>query len=130
MSLYRVSASAVTLVNGSGAHFQASWQAPFSLNSIITRMHYSRMRTARLLTVSQHALGRGGVCQHVLERGMYPSMHWAGGCVYPSMHWAGGVSALPGGVCRGMSAQRGICPEGGLPGVCVCGRHPPCEQND
>ena len=35
-------------------------------------MHLSGMRTARLLTVSQHALGRGV-------------------CVYPSMHWPGGV---------------------------------------
>ena len=42
-------------------------------------MHSSGMHTARLLTVSQHALDRGCV---------YPSMHWAGG-VYPSMHWAG-----------------------------------------
>ena len=31
-------------------------------------MHSSRMRTARLLTVSQHALGRGGVSQHALGR--------------------------------------------------------------
>ena len=46
-------------------------------------MHSSRMRTSRLLTVSQHALGGGGV---------YPSMHWAG--------WY-----LPGGVCLGVSAQ-------------------------
>ena len=38
-------------------------------------------------------------------RGVYPNMHWAGGCVsqhaldggvYPSMHWAGGC--LPRGV--------------------------------
>ena len=61
-----------------------------------TRMHSSGIRTARLLTVSQHAL----------RRGVYPSMHWVGGCVsqhalgrgcipactvkggvYPSMQW-------------------------------------------
>ena len=51
---------------------------------ILTRMHSSRMRTIR----------RSGC------RGVYLSMHWAGGagCVYPSMHWAGGC--LPrGGVC-------------------------------
>ena len=44
-------------------------------------MHLSRMRTTRLLTVSQHALHRG---------------------VYLSMHWTGGV--CPGGV----SAQGGV----------------------
>ena len=44
-------------------------------------MHSSRMHTARLLTVSQHVLHRGGV---------YPSMHWVCVCVYPSMHCAGG----------------------------------------
>ena len=42
-----------------------------------TRMHSSGMRTARLLTVSKHALPREGV--------------------YPSMHWAGGVCAQGGG---------------------------------
>ena len=37
-------------------------------------MHSSGMRTARLLTVSQHALRKGGV---------YPSMHWVWGGVCP-----------------------------------------------
>ena len=50
-----------------------------------TRKHSNRMRTARLLTISQHALCRKSV---------YPSMHREGGCL-PK-----GVSArgLPGGV--------------------------------
>ena len=117
-------------------------------------MHSSGMRTARLLTVSQHTLCvcvcGGGVSQHALGRGCLPR----------------GVSAL-GGVCpRGMSAQGGICPRGmsaqgvsaqgvsaqgvsalgvstlsalgGVcPGVCpcpggvcpgVCGRHPPVNS--
>ena len=39
-------------------------------------MHSSRMRTACLLTVSQHAL----------HRGVYPSMYWVGGCV-PGGAW-------------------------------------------
>ena len=70
----------------------------FSQFLLLTRMHFSGMHTARLLTISQHVLHRGSV---------YPSMHWAGGC-------------LPGGgVCWGVSAQG-----------CVCGRHPLCEQND
>ena len=70
-----------------------------------TRMHSSRMRTAHVLTVFQHALGRG----------VYPSMHWVGGCLP-------GRGCLPrvGGRClpRGMSAQRGCLPrrDGCLPG--------------
>ena len=56
-----------------------------------TRMHSSRMRTI-------------GSSSHV-----YPSMHWAEGCV--SQHALG----------RGVSAQRGCLPgEGVYPGVCVC----------
>ena len=63
------------------------------------------MLNARLLTVFQHALGRGGVSQHAPGRGV--SAQWGlpgegegvcpGGCVYPSMQW---------------------------------GRHPPCGQVD
>ena len=74
-----------------------------------TRMRSSMMRTARLLTVSQHALGRGeGVC--------IPARTGQGG-VYLSMHWAWGV-CIP--ACTGqgrVSAQGGVCPG-------VCGRHP------
>ena len=47
-------------------------------------MHFSGMRTARLLTVSQHALGGGGgggVFQHALGRGVcIPACTWHG-CV-------------------------------------------------
>ena len=53
------------------------------------------MRTARLLTVSQHALGRGGVSQHALGR----EVSAAGGCL-PRGY-------LPEG---GVSAWRGVCP--------------------
>ena len=78
-----------------------------------TRKHSSRMRTARLLTLSQHAFGRWVYRRmHVC---VYPSMHWAGGVspwgvsargdVYPNMHWAGGV--YPGGVStRGCLARK------------------------
>ena len=55
-------------------------------------MHSSGMRTASLLTISQHAMDRGGcVSQHALGRGVYPNMHWAGG-VCP-----GGVADTPPG---------------------------------
>ena len=90
-----------------------------------TRMHSRGMRTAGLLTISQHALGRV----------FFPSMHWAGGCLP-----RGGLSE---GVCLG-----GVCPGGCLPreclprGMCVCkgvwgvadtlpqtrGRHPPVDR--
>ena len=78
------------------------------------------MRTACLLTVSQHALGGGGgVSQHALGRGgVYPSMHWAGGCI-PACHAGGGV-------CTG----RGICTEGRcLPRGCVADTPPGPEAS-
>ena len=52
-------------------------------------MHSSGIRTACLLIISQHALGRG---------------------VYPTMHWAGGLSVWA------VSAQGG-------------GRHPPVDRH-
>ena len=61
-------------------------------------MYSSRMRTARLFTVSQHALG-GGV---------YPSMHWAGGCI------------------PACTRQKGVCLGGVCPGW--CDRHPPVNR--
>ena len=77
-----------------------------------TRKHSNRMRTARLLTVSQHALCRKSV---------YPSMHWAGVCLgvwqtphrdhrqtpppgttgRPPREWQTGVKTLP---CRNFGA--------------------------
>ena len=46
----------------------------------------------------------GGVSQHALGRGVYPSMHWA-----LSQHGLGRGGVWPGGVYSG-----GVCP-GGLP---------------
>ena len=58
----------------------------------VTRLHSSRMRTAHLLTVSQHALGRGVSAQGgVCLRGCLPE----------------GVSAR-GGVCRGDVSQHAM----------------------
>ena len=61
-------------------------------DSTETRMHSSRMRTVRS---SSH---------------VYPSMHWAAGCVcvYPRMHCAGGC--LPGGICPGEVSALGVYP--------------------
>ena len=64
-------------------------------------MHSSKMRTTRLLTVSQHALARG--------------------CVYPSTHWAVGVSHQG----RGVSAQ-GVWQTPPWDQR----QTPPCEQNN
>ena len=102
-------------------------------------MHSSGMLTARLLTVSQHALGRG--------RGyMYPSMHWAGVGVSVSQHvlgrgggcLPGGGGVWPGGVCWEVSVQGGCLPGNCLARGCLsrgclsggvsgwrCHRHPP-----
>ena len=59
-------------------------------NYIATSMHFSRMRTAHLMTVSQHAMCRGEVC--------IPA--WTGwGCVCPGGVCQGGVVVCPGCVC-------------------------------
>ena len=81
-------------------------------------MHSSGMRTTRLLTVSQHALGRG----------VYPRMHWVR--VYPSIQWgclprvcvsAWGEGVCPGGVCLpwGCVSALGCLTRGCLPGWCL-----------
>ena len=78
-----------------------------------TRMHSSGMRTAHLLTVSQHALWRGGTCPGCVPvRGVVPAQ--------------GGVPARCGG--GGVPAQ--VLPPGGQTDTCknisfanfVCGR--------
>ena len=54
----------------------------------LTRLHSSVMRTARLLTVSQHALQGGCTCQGVYCPGGVPARGYTcSGGVYPSMHW-------------------------------------------
>ena len=76
----------------------------FLVNAIpLTSMHSSRMRTACLLTISQHALCRGGVSQHALGRGV---------CI-PACTGQGSV--CPGGVCLGVQGcvhRGGVCPGG------------------
>ena len=63
----------------------------------VTRMHSSGMRTTRLLTVSQHVLGKG-VC-------------------IPACTGQGGVCLLRGClVWREVSAQGGVCPGSVCPG--------------
>ena len=62
-------------------------------------MHSSGMRTARLLTISQHALGE--CIPACIGQGVYPSMHWEGGGLYP-------VYTVQGGVSRGVSAQGSV----------------------
>ena len=117
-----------------------TFAAHFILSLYATRMHSSGMRTARL-TVSQHVLCRGCVSHHALGRGLYPSMHWAWGClsggclpmgvcpwgVCPGGCLLRGVSAggsawgvsAQGGVCLGVSAWE-ICPRGLCAQGCVC----------
>ena len=89
----------------------------FSQFLLLTRMHSSGMHTARLLTISQHALHRGSV---------HPSIHWPEGCLPGGGVCQGGRGVCPG---DGVSAQGGVC-WGVSAQECVCGRHPLCEQND
>ena len=127
----------------------------FAENCMKTRMHSSRMRTARSLTVSPSMLCSrgGGVCSggSVCSRGGVCS----GGCLLPGECLLLGGWLLPGGVCSGrvgVSAPRGcLLWEGGgcllwgclLLGRCllwgVCsggvwypsmhwGRHPPVNR--
>ena len=87
-------------------------------------MHSSGMRTARLLTVSQHILHRGCIPACTRQRsvsaqrgctcpgGCLPGVYLPGGCTCPR-----GVVYLPGGV----PAQECTCPGGlYLPGGCTC----------
>ena len=105
-----------------------------------TRMHYSRVRTVRLLTVSQHALGRevcipactgqGGVFRGVFLGGVCPGDVCPKRGVCPGgVVSAWGVSAWGWDVCPGEVSARGCLPEevsgvrGCLPieGVCPGG---------
>ena len=70
--------------------------------------------------VSQHALGMGYVSQHVLDRGCVSQQALTRGSVYPSMHWAGGC------VCWGVSAQGGVCQGGVCQMVSAWGCLPQC----
>ena len=109
-----------------------------------TRMHSNGMRTARLLTISQHALLRGDCA--------IPACTGQGDVCIPACTGQGSV--FPGGVYPGVSAQGDFCPggcclgggvclrgvypgvsaQGCLPGGClplvlgVCGRNPPLNR--
>ena len=100
-------------------------------------MHSSGMHTARLLTVSQYALCKGGGCvsQHALgRRAVYPSMHWAGGCTCPGSVptqrvylLRGGVPVQGGVLAQGGCLPREVCLAGGTcQGVCI----PACNGAD
>ena len=70
------------------------------MDVLTTRMHSSGMRTARLLIVSQHALGKG-----VTARGCLP----------------GGVSA------KGVCLPRGCLPRGGVADTLPVDRQTPVK---
>ena len=59
-------------------------------------------------------MGGGCIPACTGQRGVYPSMHWAGRGVYPSMHWAEGcVSQYAlgrGGVSQHTLGRRGCLP--------------------
>ena len=100
-----------------------TWQ-----NAQMTRMHSSRMRTGRSLTVCRSLLPRwgwGGVSAPG-RGGLLLGGVWSWGCLLPGgASGLGGVSA-PGGCLLpgvGVSARGGVCSWGGLflRGVCSWG---------
>ena len=118
------------------------WKSTIVLNNeiqVVTRLHSSRMRTARVLTVSLSMLcGRG--C--TWSRGVYlvpGGVPGPGGCTWSrGCTWSGGVYLVPGGVpgpggCTWSGDVPGL---GGVPGPDGGGvtgpggsGTPPCEQN-
>ena len=79
-----------------------------------TRMHSSMMRTARVLTISQHALCRG-----LSARGVS-----AGGFLLGGVSAQGDVCPSTGGcLARGVSGQGGVCQWGCLPRGGVVSQH-------
>ena len=88
---------------------QLSFPRMFSLNSVTTRMHSSRMRTGRLLTVFRSLLFRGGC----LVRGV-PA--WSqGGCLVWGVSGLGDSCLVPGG-----SGSGGVWSWGGVSGPWGC----------
>ena len=95
-----------------GKHCKLPHKSDFDSIRNLTRMHSSRMRTARLLTVSQYALAggvpaRGCTCQGGVPAGGVP----ARGCTCQGKVYLlrrgvgvpGGGCTCPGGTCRGTS---------------------------
>ena len=69
-------------INNRGTLKYVKFSRIFNENTEITRMHSSRMRTARLLTVSQHALQGGVPVRGCTYPGVYlPSR----GCTFPGV---------------------------------------------
>ena len=87
-----------------------------------TRKHSSRMCTARLLTVSQHALPGGVLARECTCWGVY----LPGSVSVQGVYLPGGVPAQGGAPARGCT-----CPGGGRTCLwgCTC-PGTPCEQND
>ena len=129
-----------------------NWRClPFFLNLNLTRMHSSRMRTARALTVSPSMFCSGGrgVSAHrgcLLMGCLLPGGVCSRGCLLRGVSAPGGMSAPRGcllwGVCSGgcllpgsVCSQGDVCSQGGclLPKGCIpaCTEAdtPPCEQN-
>ena len=81
----------------------------------LTRMHSSRMRTGRSLTICRSLLPGGGVC---LLRGVFV---WVWVSTLGGVSAPGGCLLLGGGVCSwgGCLLSGGVCSGGLLPGGCL-----------
>ena len=101
-------------------HHQQKVEGRHIFPVIVTRLHSSRMRTARVLTISPSMLCAGGC---TWSRGV---CSLGGVCSEGGCTWSWGVSA-PRGVSSprgvpgpGVSAPRGVCSWGGVPGPGGC----------
>ena len=78
---------------------------------LITRMHFSGMRTSHLLTVSQHA-GAGGCLPtgvFVCQGGCFPRGCLPRGCVYPSMQWGRHTPRGQTDTCENITFANFVC---------------------
>ena len=95
-----------------------NWRClPFFLNLNLTRMHSSRMRTARALTVSPSMFCSGGRGVSAHGGVSADGVSAPGGCLLRGVSAPGGSlllggCLLPGGVCSGVSALGGVCSQG------------------
>ena len=103
---------------------------------LLTRMHSSRMRTGRSLTVCRSLLPGGGVSAPggcllprgcLLLGGMWSLLLggwcvWSGGCMVPEV-WSWGGVWSQGGLLRGVSGPGGVWWQGGVCSQGVISQH-------
>ena len=105
-------------------------------NYMKTRMHSSRMRTGRSLTVCCSLFPGGCLVRGVCSWGSVCLVRlggtWSGGVPGRGGAWTGGCllwgDLLPGGSARGVSAPGGVCARGGIPACTEADTPPPVDR--